>query len=280
MFNDVVKNGESPDIGLDKDRLKQMHLPNVKVLMYHQVSDRVDICKKFWICVHTTTFEEHLVLLKKKGYVSITFKDHLLALQGKKELPPKSVIITFDGYEDVYTHAYPLLKKHGMKAVIFVLGNRKIKTNIWDEYLNYPVFNLLNDDQIREMHENGIEIGTHSVNHKNLTDLSDGLLWNEIYESKQRVEDLISSSVITFSYPYGAINDYVKEKVKEAEYHYACSVSKGKPFNINNPFEIVRIPILNITNNLFMKLRLMTPFEYYISLRNEINSTFFKRNSK
>ena len=78
-------------------------------------------------------------------------------------LPEKPVIITFDdGYADNYENAYPILKKYGFKATIFL---------IYDFTNTYP--NYLTWDQIAEMKESGlIRFESHTMTHANLAELT------------------------------------------------------------------------------------------------------------
>ncbi|NYT81977.1 polysaccharide deacetylase family protein [Alcaligenaceae bacterium] len=88
----------------------------VPVLMYHHVSPVEGM-----INVSPLNFEQQLLWLKSRGYRSLNtaqFAEHL----GGKPAPAKSVLITFDdGYLDNWVYAYPLLKKHGFNAVVFLV---------------------------------------------------------------------------------------------------------------------------------------------------------------
>lgn len=247
-------------------------MANIKVFMYHQLSDDWDICKNNWHCLHLDIFRDHIKLLEQLGFTTITFEDYHLAVQGKLTLPRKPVILTFDdGYENVYKLALPHLKEFGMKAVAFILGERKLKSNLWDAGQSFDSFSLLSDDQIRVMADSVFEIGAHTMNHKNLTRLDEDILLREIYESKKNLEIITDKPVITFSYPYGAVDDHVKELVRKAGYEYACSVSTGSPAFGFDVYEIPRITVFNNTGYLQMAMRLAFPYEYWVVLRRKLH---------
>lgn len=235
-----------------------------KVLMYHRIVDDRKLSNQQQTCLHVDDFERHLELLNQLGYTPITFRDYHLFLEGKLRLPKKPVILTFDdGYEDVYRLAYPLLKEQGMKAVVFVLGDRSIRSNIWDA--GTPGVSealLMNDDQIIELHSNGFEIGAHTLSHSDLRAMEYGERYNQIYKPKLILEALLGSKIISFSYPYGLVNDEVKELVEEAGYRFGCSVFSGPAEFGKDPHEIRRIAIHNSTTIGGFMMRLVAPYEY------------------
>jgi len=89
---------------------------SVPVLMYHHV-----VPEHGRLSVTARRFDEQLSALARAGYTSLTarqFADYL----GGAEVPAKSVLITFDdGYLDNWVHAHPILKRHGMRAVLFLI---------------------------------------------------------------------------------------------------------------------------------------------------------------
>ena len=105
-------------------------------LMYHSVY-KVGIPG----IISTEEFEEQMKVIKDKK----TFKMEELKGLGYK-LPENSVLVTFDdGYKNNYVEAFPILKKYGIKATIF-LNTKYIGKN--DFYLNW--------DQVREMYDSGL----------------------------------------------------------------------------------------------------------------------------
>lgn len=82
----------------------------------------------------------------------------------------------------------------------------------------------------REMSDNGIEMGGHTVNHPILTRISLGEAISEIVKSKQRIEDELRKPVSTFAYPNGQLADFnmeIAQQVKQAGYESAFSLLSG-----------------------------------------------------
>ncbi len=240
--------------------------PSIKVLMYHRVVTDRELSDRYWFCVHAEDFAKQLALLDHWGISTITFEDYRLFLRGELDLPPKAVILTFDdGYQDTYTTAFPLLQERGMKAVVFVIGERKIRTNIWDERIGLPSAPLMEDHQILELRQAGFEIGSHTMTHSDLLSLTEDNAWKEISRSRMLLEILLNDSVQTFSYPFGLANTNVKRMVENAGYDLACAGEVGAAVFGADPYEIKRIKIGSSTRRLGFAFRMLTPFEYLTS---------------
>ncbi|MFI5251238.1 MAG: polysaccharide deacetylase family protein [Bacteroidota bacterium] len=247
----------------------------IKVLMYHRVVDDRKISDKHWTSVHVDDFRRQLELLEQWGFTPITFRDYRLFLEGRLDLPKKPIILTFDdGYLDTYEVAFPVMQEFGFKAVIFVLGDKNVKTNYWDHNPEIPDAPLMNGRQIVEMHEAGFEIGSHSLSHPRLTELTEDQTWEQICRSRILLEILLDAPVHTISYPFGLINDSIKEATKHAGYRFGCGVGSGPAIFGDDHFEIRRITILGRTTAAGFALRLLTPFQYYEWTRRKAGDAF------
>jgi peptidoglycan/xylan/chitin deacetylase (PgdA/CDA1 family) len=249
--------------------------PNsIRVLMYHRVIEDRDICAKYWTCVHVDDFRRQLEFLDRWGFTAITFEDYRLYQQGKLNLPRRPLIITFDdGYADTELYAYPVMREFGMKGVVFILGDRSINTNYWDRPHGLPTAPLMEADQVIKLHNAGFEIGAHSMSHPKLTLMSDELAWDEIHQSKIQIETLLNSPIRCFSYPYGLVNESIKQMVSAAGYSVACSVFSGPATFAVEHFEIRRIAILNRTSPIGFAARMLTPFHRYEWVRWKAGAT-------
>ena len=240
----------------------------VKVLMYHRVvNDETHIDQYSWN-VTVSQLRRHLELLGKWGYTCINFEDYALFQRGKLNLPKKPVIMTFDdGYDEMHRNALPIMKEFGARATAFILGDRSIKSNTWDVESGFEGATLMDDDQILEMKDAGFEIGSHSMTHPDLTRLSERRARKEIFQSKEILEDLLDSPVISFAYPFGSANSVMERLVKEAGYDYGCGVYSGPPRFAHDKYDIRRIPITRKTNAVDFALKILTPYEYYEWIR-------------
>jgi peptidoglycan/xylan/chitin deacetylase (PgdA/CDA1 family) len=81
--------------------------------------------------------------------------------------------------------------------------------------------------QLREMARGGMEIGSHSVSHPDLTVLSLANRKKEIAESKRFLEDRLGKKIISFCYPSGRVNADTRRLVKNSGYLYARTTRPG-----------------------------------------------------
>ena len=86
-------------------------------------------------------FEQQLRFLRDEGYYSVTFEQWRAAARARRALPGRAVIITFDdGYHDFYDYAWPLLKRYGFGAYVFLVAEHVGKTNVWDATYGEEIF--------------------------------------------------------------------------------------------------------------------------------------------
>lgn len=160
-------------------------------------------------------FEAHLKYFQENGYQAVSIYDLLDYFDTGRPLPPKAIAITFDdATAGHYNFAFPLLKKYGMIATFFITTNPVGKVG------------MLTWNQIKEMSDSGMFIGSHSLSHANLAAIGDEQLRRELIDSKKILEEKIGKEVDLLAYPGGNYNANVIDLVKEAGYQAALSVYK------------------------------------------------------
>ena len=218
----------------------------VMVLNYHKIDNTF-----ISLAVRPDDFEAQMKYLSENGYHTISPDELYDSLAGTGELPENPVLITFDdGYVDNYTNAYPILKKYGFKATIFVI------TSFLGKDKNYMTW-----DQARELDANGISIESHTVDHKSMTDLTDEQLRMELVESKKKAEKELGHPVEYMAYPTGTYNLHIAEMVKEAGYKAAFTIKYGNVDKASNIYALERVPIFHTedTNKDFLERIRYTP---------------------
>lgn len=201
----------------------------IPVLNYHQINN-VD---ENLLTVSTQEFDAQMTWLEENGYQTITASELADALEGKGKLPEHPVLITFDdGYIDNYQCAFPILKKHQMKAIIFLISDY---VSMYSNYLTW--------EQILEMQAAGIEFGSHTLDHTVLTDLSPIAVERELKGSKNVLQNRLGRKIEFLAYPCGFTNTEIKTRVKEAGYRAAFTVELGNVAPGDDIYALNRVPV-------------------------------------
>lgn len=199
------------------------------VLMYH----RIDPVKKgddVQLCVTPEQFEGHLDWLAEHQYRPCSIADFNEWITGSKTLPRHSVLITFDdGFRGLHEHVLPRLSKRGWPATVFLVSGLIGQCDHWvaNAFGERGVNALLDGTQIAEMARHGMDFQSHSRHHADLTSLSDAELQVQILGSRQDLQDLLSTPVDYFAYPFGRFDERVQRSVEAAGYRLAFSVRSG-----------------------------------------------------
>ncbi|MGH8226147.1 MAG: polysaccharide deacetylase family protein [Gammaproteobacteria bacterium] len=233
---------QAHDEVLLKARLGRRALP---ILCYHRVVP--EALPGATINIHVTrgALARQLAQLHRRRMTPITFAD----LLGDKPLPRRPVILTFDdGYRDNHNHLLPLLEEYDARAVIFALGDRGIRSNVWDSEYGEPPVPLMSDAELRACHASGrVEIGSHGLTHRKLPELSTEDLEHELAASKSALENLIGAAVHAFAYPYGEWGPRERAAVARAGYVFGIATDRGAPLTHNRYAVARRIMFPNTT---------------------------------
>ncbi|MEN6479615.1 MAG: polysaccharide deacetylase family protein [Anaerolineales bacterium] len=208
----------------------------VPILMYHYISvppaDAGPVRRD--LSVTPENLRAHLEMLRAEGYEPISLEQLVLALQVGQPLPVRPVIITFDdGYRDNYTEAFRILREEGMTGTFFLVT--KTLDEERPEYLSW--------DMVIEMHEAGMEIGSHSYEHVDLAGRSEEYLVYQLLGSREAIEQRIGEPVRFFSYPSGNYDALTMRMLRETQYWAAVSVAQGATQRSDALYELERIRV-------------------------------------
>lgn len=202
------------------------------VLTYHRVRDDD---KYSDISVKTTSFNRQLKYLKKHFQV-IPLRKNVSFLQEKGNRTNDQVSISFDdGFQDNFSNALPILKRHHFPATIFLVSDLVGKSN-----------DMLNIDQIKTMQSSQIDFGSHTVNHSILSHLKENEIVDEVLRSKQDLEEILHTEVFLFAYPKGKrrhYNETAKAELEKAGYLAAFTTENGPLSKADDLYELKRIGI-------------------------------------
>src|SRR5262249_25958832 len=134
------------------------------ILMYHAIG--TDRERASCYLVLERRFRRQLTLLKWCRYRVISLQELVESLRENRVFPGRSVVITFDdGFADTFERAFPLLRRHGFPATVFLVSGSIGATASWASDPALFQRPLLTAQQIAEMRDAGIEIGAHTRTH-------------------------------------------------------------------------------------------------------------------
>jgi peptidoglycan/xylan/chitin deacetylase (PgdA/CDA1 family) len=187
------------------------------ILTYHKIGSQFELGVT---SVTRKRFGAHLDALVDLGLGSATASATAVVVAVGPAVA-RSVAITFDdGYESVYTDAFPEICGRGLVATVFpVVGAVGGGANwAWDVRLSLRPFSHLSWQQVDELARHGFEVGSHTMSHRDLTRLADRDLKKELAVSKKRLEDRTGRGVTAIAYPFGRTNRRVVAAALEAGY--------------------------------------------------------------
>jgi len=214
---------------------------HVPILVYHRVVHIKPSASQHGIWVEAKNFRRQMRLLHLMGFKTISL-DMLASID---KFPKKPIIITFDdGYLDNYLYAFPILKKYGFTATIFLVKGQIGGVNQWDILPGEEAIRLLSINEIQEMSEYGISFGGHTITHPHLLQLSRDKAFEEIVQCKKDLEGIIQQEVTTFCYPYGEFDQMIKQMVRDAGFKCACACDT----KADDLYKLRRIQVFPKTN--------------------------------
>lgn len=155
-----------------------------------------------------------------RGYTSGTLDDALGQPRGKR------LVLTFDdGTCDFMEYALPVLREFSFSATLFIVAGLIGGRRSWlarpgqGDLDQVP---LMTASDLRDLHAQGFTIGSHSLTHPHMPDLSAQEVREEAGRSYETLGSLIGEPVRWFAYPYNAANAETRSAVRETGYEAAC----------------------------------------------------------
>jgi peptidoglycan/xylan/chitin deacetylase (PgdA/CDA1 family) len=180
---------------------------NLQVLMYHSIktdSDSVPANREIGAEIYDLCLEKfasQMTWLSDNNYQVVTL-DRI-----DKYARDKQVILTFDdGEMNNFIHALPVLQRFQFKAYFFIIIDR----------IGQPGY--MGWDELRQLRAAGMEIGSHGLTHRILTELTDLEVKRELDESLKCLVSRLDDGVDTLSIPRGFYHDWTIELARELGY--------------------------------------------------------------
>lgn len=193
---------------------------NLPVVMYHHITEKPSRAGKYVITANE--LRRDLEKIQQSGYVTVTVRDLLDYVDGKKQLPEKIIMLTFDdGFESVRELAWPLLKEKQMCAEIFAVGSitetysQNHDRNVNYAYLNWDDLRELDESEEFEVHNHTYDM--HSTNNKGRKGLSrkrgespidyEEALKNDLLHMQELLKSCAGVESLAIAYPFGSYSN-------------------------------------------------------------------------
>jgi peptidoglycan/xylan/chitin deacetylase (PgdA/CDA1 family) len=140
-----------------------------------------------------------------------------------------------DGLHGVYRHALPILRELDIPVTVFVVADPRSSAQPW------PGSRAMTDQEVRELADNGVTIGSHTMSHASLPGLDASALRHELGDSRAQLEDLVQRPVDLLAYPCGHHDPRVRAEARASGYRAACTFLNGRFTTRVDPYRIPRL---------------------------------------
>lgn len=220
--------------GVYRDRYR-----TIPILCYHQFTRSG--APQHRLELRARDFEAQLRFMRDAGYEFLSFAELAEIMRLERPMPEKAVVLTIDdGYESVYDVAWPLLRKYGARATLFV----------YTDFVGGG--DAMSWDQLRELADSPlIEVESHGKSHTSLASIPGD---EELERYRARLAGELSGSEAVFmeklgfaprylSYPYGNSSREIASLLKDSGYELAATVTRGPNGSFVDPYLLHRTMI-------------------------------------
>lgn len=189
----------------------------VPVLMYHEVRVPPPGAPNPGLFVSEKTFDAQAAWLARNGYRGITMAQLRQGWAGRRLMPRRPVVLTFDdGYDSVYRNVVPVLRRMHWPGVLYLaLGNTRNPDGVTRGQVE------------RMVRADGWELGSHTINHLDLTTLAPAQLREETAGARDLIRRWFHQTPRDFCYPSGRFDAKAIAAVRRAGYLSATTTMPG-----------------------------------------------------
>jgi peptidoglycan/xylan/chitin deacetylase (PgdA/CDA1 family) len=201
----------------------------ISILMYHQVGEFAPMkAHRANYCDHRR-FARQMAFLRHAGFRVIGLDRALACLRGEVPTPARAVVLTFDdAYENFADYALPVLAHHGFPATVYAISGWVGRRAEWfAKDPDRPVPMLMDAGRLRQIRASGVTVGSHTVNHLKLAEVTPAVKREELAASRAALEDLLGEEVRHLCYPYGSLDVDAVRAAAETGYLSAVTCLRG-----------------------------------------------------
>jgi len=230
----------------------------IPVLMYHHVAPRPGDM----VTVTPETFEGQLRHLAEAGYTILSLDELLAIVRGETAAPRRAVAITFDdGWLDNGVHAFPVLRRYGFRAAIFVVTDwveRASSPHLAGDPPAFPPHReareraergesrgiVLDWERLAEMRASGVvDVYSHTRSHLRGDRVPEDVVVEELLSAKKTLEERLGSPCPYLCWPYGKFPRRAEALAREAGYEAVFTTRHDVVRPGTDPYELPRIVV-------------------------------------
>ena len=180
--------------------------------------------------------------------------------RGNLEPRVHHIAVTFDdGFQSVVDNALPVMRKRNIPMSFFIptafLGSKPLWINATNSINNNE--KVIDADTLKQLQNELICIGSHTINHQRLTQLSTSEAKQEIFQSKASLEEILLKKINLFSFPHGEYNDEHIKMCREAGYKKIFTITPSINSFSDDEFVIGRVEVSPSDWRLEFKLKIL-----------------------
>ncbi|MDW5265946.1 MULTISPECIES: polysaccharide deacetylase family protein [Acidobacteriaceae] len=238
------------------------------ILMYHGINGTLSRRHPYFETnTSPAVFRSQMQVLATGGYQPLSVDDALTP--SSRAVAKRPVAITFDdGYADFYDEALPILVEFGFAATVYIVtgstGKQRVIKN-GKRFMSWA--------DVCDLPKCGIRVGSHTVSHRNLREMSRSRVEEEVRRSKEMLEDKLGAPVESFAYPYAFPEhdkkyvQYVREYLQMCGYKNAVSTIIGTARVLTDRYLLPRLPINTFDDDAFLRVKLEGGYEWLHALQ-------------
>lgn len=197
----------------------------IPVLMYHRIAEDGPAALAPYR-IAPADFEHQLRFLRRRGFRSVTPEEWDGAARRGAAMRGRPILLTFDdGYRDFAETAWPILKRNGFAAHVFVVTDKVGGSADWDGAFGPPA-PLMTWAQIAALVAEGATFGSHLASHRSADTLGSDALLREAARSRAALEQALGTAVTTVCPPYGVTDERVEEICSVAGYRRLFTIEE------------------------------------------------------
>jgi peptidoglycan/xylan/chitin deacetylase (PgdA/CDA1 family) len=234
------------------------------ILMYHGIRARLDGRRPYYETVTSpSVFAEQMRFLREKDYTVLSLDDAVARLQSGGPFEKQAVLTFDDGFRDFFTDAYPVLAENRFPATLYLatgrIGDQRVQLE-GNEYLTWG--------EVRELRAHGIAIGSHTVSHPELKNLTEAEIDRELGDSKRMIEDKLGAPVKSFAYPYAFpendrhFAERLEAMLESNGYENGVCTILGRATSRHSRFFLPRLPVNNWDDARLVKAKLEGGYDW------------------